>query len=104
MNSRNAKWLGCNHCHTMSKSFLNDQLRGKVKLILNSLYKKNPKRFKEYFEMFISTDEINHLIDTFHALFGFCYDPLAGYGHYYPYSKLILLNLAFGFYFKFFSF
>jgi hypothetical protein len=43
---RNVKWLGCVHCQSSSKSFLNDQLRGKVKLLLDRLNKKNSKRFK----------------------------------------------------------
>ena len=28
---------------------------------------------------------MNHLMETFHALFGYCHDPSAGFGHYYPY-------------------
>ena len=44
---RNIKWLGCINCQPNSKSFLNDQLRGKIKLLLGRLHKKNAKRFKE---------------------------------------------------------
>ncbi len=34
---------------------------------------------------------MNHIVETFHALFGFCHDPYAGYGHYHPYSNLFFL-------------
>ena len=44
---RNIKLLGCINCQPNSKSFLNDQLRGKIKLLLGRLHKKNAKRFKE---------------------------------------------------------
>ncbi len=69
-----------------SKSFLYDQLRGKVKLLLNKLHKKNANRFKEYFKTLIQTSDMNYLMEIFHALFGYCYDPLGGYGHYFPYG------------------
>ena len=88
---RNIKWLGCIHCKTVSKSFYNDQLRGKIKLLLTRLHKKNPKRFRDYFKSFTYKSDMNHLMDTFHALFGYCYDPLFGYGHYYPYSSFIYI-------------
>jgi hypothetical protein len=35
---------------------------------------------------------MNHLMDTFHALFCYCYDPTHGYGHYYPYITVKLSN------------
>ncbi len=35
---------------------------------------------------------MNHLMDTFHALFCYCYDPTHGYGHYYPYITVKLTN------------
>jgi hypothetical protein len=44
---RNMKWLGCVYCQSNSKSFSNDQLRGKTKLIIGRLYKKNSIRFKK---------------------------------------------------------
>jgi hypothetical protein len=43
---RNIKWLGCIHCVYNAKTFVNDQLRGKLKFLLNTLQKKNSKRFK----------------------------------------------------------
>ncbi len=45
---RNIKWLGCYNCQLNSKTFLNEQLRGKVKLLLSRLHNKNAKRFKKY--------------------------------------------------------
>ncbi|CAF1033932.1 unnamed protein product, partial [Brachionus calyciflorus] len=99
---RNIKWLGCVNCQSNLKSFLNDQLRGRVKLILGRLFKKNRKRFQNFFKNFIEKSEINHLMETFHALFGYCHDPLSGYGHYYPHvtvrnsgEKLIPTNMAY---------
>ncbi len=82
---RNIKWLGCVYCQSSAKSFSNDQLRGKTNLIIGRLYKKNPSRFKKFFKTFIATSEINHLIEIFHALFGYCHDPSYGLNHYYPY-------------------
>ena len=35
---------------------------------------------------------MNHLMETFHALFGYCHDPSAGYGHYYPYVTIKVSN------------
>lgn len=99
---RNIKWLGCIYCQTGSKSFLSDQLRGRVKLILGRLFKKNRLRFQSFFQTFIEKSDINHLMETFHALFGYCNDPLLGYGHYYPHvtvkignEQLIPQNLAY---------
>lgn len=99
---RNIKWLGCLNCQTNSKSFLSDQLRGRVKLILGRLFKKNRKRFESFFRKFIEKSDINHLMETFHALFGYCNDPLMGYGHYYPYvtvrvgnENVMVQNLAY---------
>ena len=86
---RNIKWLGCVYCQSSAKSFSNDQLRGKTKLIIGRLYKKNPNRFKKFFKTFIETSEINHLLEIFHALLGYCHDPSCGLGHYHPYRELI---------------
>ncbi|RNA13672.1 hypothetical protein BpHYR1_016292 [Brachionus plicatilis] len=89
---RNIKWLGCINCQTGSKSFLNDQLRGRVKLTLGRLFKKNRKRFESFFRTFIEKSDINHIMETFHALFGYCNDPLLGYGHYYPHVTVRIGN------------
>jgi hypothetical protein len=43
---RNIKWLGCSHCANNTKTLINDQLRGKFKFLMNTLQKKNFKRFK----------------------------------------------------------
>ena len=43
--SRNMKLLGCAYCSNTAKTFLTDQLRGKIKLLLNKLKEKNAKRF-----------------------------------------------------------
>ncbi len=53
---RNIKWLGCVHCVTNSKTLQNDQLRGKFKFLMNTLHKKNFKRFKLWVSSF--SDEI----------------------------------------------
>ena len=82
---RNIKWLGCINCQMNSKTFLNEQLRGKIKLLLSRLHNKNAKRFREFFKTFIKENDINHIMETFHALLGYCYDPYGGYGHYHPY-------------------
>lgn len=84
---RNIKWLGCSICQTNSKSFHNDQLRGKIKFLLGRIQKKNSKRFRAFFKTFIQNNDINYVMDTFHALFGYCYDPNNGYNHYSPYSN-----------------
>jgi hypothetical protein len=94
---RNIKWLGCLYCcshqsSSAAKSFSNDQLRGKTKLIISRLYKKNPSRFKKFFKTFIATTDINHLVEIFHALLGYCYDPSFGLNHYYPYCKFSLIK------------
>ncbi len=47
------KWLGCSICDANSKSFQNDQLRGKIKFLLGRLQKKNSKRFKKYLFIFL---------------------------------------------------
>ena len=35
---------------------------------------------------------MNHLMETFHALFCYCYDTTLGYGHYYPYITVKINN------------
>lgn len=85
---RNIKWLGCINCQMNSKTFLNEQLRGKIKLLLSRLHNKNAKRFKEFFKTFVKENDVNHIMETFHALLGYCYDPYGGYGHYHPYVNI----------------
>ena len=85
---RNIKWLGCINCQMNSKTFLNEQLRGKIKLLLSRLHNKNAKRFREFFKTFIKENDVNHIMETFHALLGYCYDPYGGYGHYHPYINV----------------
>jgi hypothetical protein len=84
---RNIKWLGCANCQK-SKTFLNDQLRGKIRLMLSRLQKRNSKRFESFFKSFIETNELVYIMETLHALLGYCYDPQFGYSHYYPYISL----------------
>lgn len=85
---RNIKLLGCFNCQMNSKTFLNEQLRGKIKLLLGRLHSKNARRFKAFFKIFIKENDINHITDTFHALLGYCHDPYFGFGHYHPYISI----------------
>lgn len=99
---RNIKWLGCFNCQANSKTFLNEQLRGKIKLLLGRLHAKNSKRFKEFFRTFIQENDVNYIIETFHALLGYCHDPHLGYGHYYPYGMMTIhfvSKLGFNYYY-----
>ena len=45
---KNIKWLGCVNCQINTKTFLNEQLRGKIKLLLSRLHNRNPKRFRAF--------------------------------------------------------
>ncbi len=42
------KRLGCANCQPRGRNFVADQLRGKVRLLLNKLRLLNEKRFEKY--------------------------------------------------------
>ncbi|CAF2950149.1 unnamed protein product [Rotaria sp. Silwood2] len=64
--------LGCSHCQLRGRSFIADQLRGKVHLLLNKLRLLNQQRFEKYFLNLTHHGDLVHILDIFHALCDYC--------------------------------
>lgn len=58
------KRLGCANCQPCGRNFVADQLRGKVRLLLNKLRLLNEKRFEKYKISFFFLSFIKNFILT----------------------------------------